>query len=126
MRTLFQQTSPISHVLNSFSAETIDGSAEAESDYKPLKETVLFSPQERLQEIYVEIIDDDVWEPDEMFYVKLTVADGQKDTVVLGKTEITQITIINDDGKHTITTHGISTITQHYKDVPLHFVIHWI
>ncbi|XP_062575827.1 sodium/calcium exchanger 3-like isoform X2 [Saccostrea cucullata] len=76
--------------------ETIDGSAEEGSDYKPLKEDITFAVNERLREVYIEIIDDDEWEPDEIFFVKLSLPHEQKD-VVIGKMAINQITIINDD-----------------------------
>ena len=81
--------------------ETIDGTAEAVSDYVPLKTSVDFAAMETLKEINVEIIDDDIWEPDEIFFVKLfldhDVAQAHK--VILGSVSINQITIINDDGK---------------------------
>ena len=57
--------------------------------------------KEAKKAIEVEIIDDDVWEPDETFFVKLSLPDQAKteDYVRLGKKTINQITIINDDGK---------------------------
>ncbi|XP_060076840.1 sodium/calcium exchanger 2-like [Ylistrum balloti] len=76
--------------------ETIDGTAEAGSDYKPLKEKVHFKENETLQTVHVVIVDDDVWEPDEIFFVKLWLEESEQD-VVLGKTAINQVTIINDD-----------------------------
>lgn len=78
--------------------ETIDGTAEAGSDYKPIKEYVEFSVNEALREVYIEIIDDDIWEPDEFFFVKLHLPEEKKQhDVVLGKVSINQVTIINDD-----------------------------
>lgn len=82
--------------------ETIDGTAEAGSDYKPLKEKITFAVNERLREVYIEIIDDDEWEPDEIFFVKLCMPHESKEAVV-GKMAINQITIINDDGKNKTT-----------------------
>ena len=78
--------------------ETCDGTAEAESDYKPVKQTLTFAPNEISKEVHVEIIDDDVWEPDEFFYVKLYVEE-ETERVVLGKISINMVTIINDDGQ---------------------------
>ena len=50
--------------------------------------------------MYVEIVDDDIWEPDEFFFIKLYLPNDRKqDDVVIGKVSINQITIINDDGK---------------------------
>ncbi|XP_071105716.1 sodium/calcium exchanger 3-like isoform X1 [Haliotis cracherodii] len=79
--------------------ETIDGSAEAGSDYKPIKQKLTFGPKECLKDVYVEIVDDDVWEPDEFFFVKLFLEPEQVkgDEVVLGKVSINQVTIVNDD-----------------------------
>ena len=82
--------------------ETIDGTAQAPSDYTPLKCKVCFNEQETLKQIYIEIIDDDVWEPDEFFYAKLFVdaEDEKSNQVTIGKIAINQITIINDDRKY--------------------------
>ncbi|GAB1604677.1 sodium/calcium exchanger 3-like [Argonauta hians] len=77
--------------------ETYDGTAESGSDYRPIKETVVFEPNEHSKEIQVEIIDDDVWEPDEFFYIKLYIDSDSTDRVVLGKIAINMVTIINDD-----------------------------
>lgn len=46
--------------------ETIDGTAEANSDYLPMKDTLSFSPGETEKLIDIGIIDDDQWEPDEV------------------------------------------------------------
>ncbi|KAJ8347955.1 hypothetical protein SKAU_G00265440 [Synaphobranchus kaupii] len=59
---------------------TEDGSANAGSDYQFSEGTLTFRPGETKQEIKVEIIDDDVFEEEEYFYVKLLnlrVGDGQ-------------------------------------------------
>ena len=52
-------------------------------------------------------MDDNQWEPDEEFFVKLTLIPGtDSENVRLGKTCIMEITILNDDGrkiKHNIT-----------------------
>ena len=81
--------------------ETIDGTAEATSDYVPLKSKISFKANECLREINIEIVDDDVWEPDEFFFAKLFLdaEDENSKHVVLGSTSINQITIINDDGE---------------------------
>ncbi|XP_046365062.2 sodium/calcium exchanger 2-like isoform X2 [Haliotis rufescens] len=75
--------------------ETIDGTAEANSDYKPFKETIVFRPEETTKQIDIEIIDDNDWEPDEVFFVRLTAESDQQARV--GKRSVTQITILNDD-----------------------------
>lgn len=44
---------------------TEDGTANAESDYIPVKGTLTFTPDDRHQKINIEIVDDDVFEEDE-------------------------------------------------------------
>merc|ERR1719507_2292491 len=83
--------------------ETIDGSAVEEEDYKPLNETLTFEPNERSKEIGLEIVDDNQWEPDEEFFVKLTLIPHESENVRLGRTSIMEITILNDDEPGTIT-----------------------
>ncbi|XP_067672018.1 sodium/calcium exchanger 2-like [Haliotis asinina] len=75
--------------------ETIDGTAEANSDYKPFKETIVFEPGVTTKQIDIEIIDDNEWEPDEVFFVRLTAEPDQQARI--GKRSVTQITILNDD-----------------------------
>ena len=45
-------------------------------------------------------MDDNQWEPDEEFFLKLTHVQSQEDggAVKLGRTSIMEITILNDDG----------------------------
>jgi len=83
--------------------ETIDGSAVEEEDYKPLNETLTFEPNERTKEIGLEIVDDNQWEPDEEFFVKLTLIPQESENIRLGRTSIMEITILNDDEPGTIT-----------------------
>jgi len=83
--------------------ETIDGSAVEEEDYKPLNETLTFEPNERTKEIGLEIVDDNQWEPDEEFFVKLTLIPQESENVRLGRTSIMEITILNDDEPGMIT-----------------------
>jgi len=56
--------------------------------------------------IEIEIIDDNVWEPDETFFVKLSLLEANG-YVQLGKKTINQITIINDDGEETFTVFSL-------------------
>lgn len=76
--------------------ETIDGTAEAGSDYIAKKENITFEPEETHKYIEVEIIDDYEWEPDETFFIKLH-ADIEDEEVELGTHTIAEVTIINDD-----------------------------
>lgn len=77
--------------------ETIDGTAEAGSDYIAAKGTITFEPNETHKYIEVVIIDDYEWEPDETFFLKLH-ADVENQEVELGTHSIAEVTIINDDG----------------------------
>ena len=51
---------------------TEDGTANADSDYKPVKGTLTFHPEDKHQKISIEIVDDDVFEEDEHFYLHMT------------------------------------------------------
>ncbi|XP_071953755.1 sodium/calcium exchanger 3-like [Antedon mediterranea] len=84
-----------------FKYETLDGTAEAKSDYVPMKGIMVFEPEETEKFLEIEIIDDNEWEPDETFFVKLTLEE-KADGVVLGKHPITEVTIINDDEPGTL------------------------
>lgn len=75
--------------------ETVAGTATAGTDYKPINEIIHFKENEMLQQIYIEIIDDFEWEPDEFFFVQLVLLTETE--VSLGKNHIMQVTIINDD-----------------------------
>jgi solute carrier family 8 (sodium/calcium exchanger) len=69
----------------------------AGEDYKPIDEVVKFEKNEQLKSIFIDIVDDNEWEPDELFFVKIQLP--QEDpNIVLGNIAICQITIINDDG----------------------------
>lgn len=52
--------------------ETEDGTAEAGSDYEPLSGTLVFRPGETQQQVFLTVIDDDIFEEDEHFYVRLS------------------------------------------------------
>ena len=52
-------------------------------------------------QIGVSIVDDNQWEPDEEFFLKLTLIPGREsEEVRLGRTSIMEITILNDDGEN--------------------------
>lgn len=93
--------------------ETIDGTAEAGADYEPMNKLVTFGPKETMKEIYIEIIDNNDWEPDEFFYVKLFYhPEGSTEREVkLGRISIAQVTIIDDDGK--VISVSSSSIVEH-------------
>jgi solute carrier family 8 (sodium/calcium exchanger) len=49
--------------------------------------------------ITIHVIDDNQWEPDETFFVKLSLVEGEESHAKLGSKTIALVTIINDDGK---------------------------
>ncbi|XP_064633303.1 sodium/calcium exchanger 3-like isoform X2 [Lineus longissimus] len=79
--------------------ETIDGTAESNSDYVPKKELLVFEKEEVEKKIDIEIIDDNEWEPDEMFFAKIAVDTTSADSnnMVIGRRSVCQVTIIDDD-----------------------------
>ncbi len=84
-----------------FRIETIDGTAEADKDYIPIKQTMVFEKDETLKYVDIEIIDDNEWEPDEVFFVKLSIdlSDPANKGCIVGQRAIQEVTIINDDGE---------------------------
>lgn len=79
--------------------ETIDGTAESQKDYIPMKNTIVFEKDETYKFVDVEIIDDNEWEPDEVFFGKLSIdpADPASANCIIGKRAIMEIIIVNDD-----------------------------
>lgn len=83
----------------SHSYETINGTAMAGSDYEAKRDVLVFQPGENLKHINITIIDDNEWEENEVFFLKLARFDYKDDTVEIGEQSITEVTIINDDGE---------------------------
>ena len=79
--------------------ETVDGTAEATSDYIAQKSAIVFEPGETHKFIEIEIVDDNEWEPDETFFVKLALDPNQASQVKLGRKNVMQVIIINDNGR---------------------------
>lgn len=73
---------------------TEDGSAEAGSDYVGKKGTLVFPPGVDEQRFRIEVIDDDVFEQDEHFYVKLT---NPSTDVNLATPSVATVMILDDD-----------------------------
>jgi solute carrier family 8 (sodium/calcium exchanger) len=69
----------------------------AESDYLEFKQSLVFEPGESINYIEIDIVDDDIWEEDEVFFAKISVDPSEPG--VVGKRAITQIIVLNDDGK---------------------------
>ncbi|KAK7176008.1 hypothetical protein R3I93_000312 [Phoxinus phoxinus] len=91
---------------------TEDGTANAGSDYEFAEGTLIFKPSETLKEITVGIIDDDIFEEDEYFHVRLSNprivgwADGHPialetgapaPSAALGEAHTATVTIYDDD-----------------------------
>lgn len=79
-----------------FRVETIDGTAEAGEDYNEIDEVLTMVKNQRFLPLDVTIIDDNQWEPDETFFVKLSLYGDQSD-VKIGHKTICMVTIIDDD-----------------------------
>ena len=81
----------------------MNGTAEAGSDYIAQRSTLIFEPGETEKVIEIEIIDDNEWEPDETFFVKLAM--DANNEASLGHRSVMQVIIMNDDGKAEQSTH---------------------
>ncbi|KAL0275303.1 UNVERIFIED_CONTAM: hypothetical protein PYX00_003196 [Menopon gallinae] len=77
--------------------ETVDGSAKANEDYIPIDQVIVFASGECEKQIEVTIVDDNKWEPDEEFFLKLSLVKSDENLVQLGRISIMEITIIDDD-----------------------------
>ncbi|XP_077400665.1 sodium/calcium exchanger 1-like isoform X1 [Vanacampus margaritifer] len=101
---------------------TEDGTANAGSDYEFAEGTLLFKPGETLKEITVGVIDDDIFEEDEYFYVHLSnprlvgypeistspLDAGSAPKAVLGDNHTATVTIYDDDHAGIFTFEGTS------------------
>ncbi|CAO1425502.1 unnamed protein product [Diamesa serratosioi] len=74
--------------------ETEDGSAEAGSDYIGKKGTLTYPPGVDEQRFRLEVIDDDVFEQDEHFYVRLC---NVSDNATLSTPKVATVMILDDD-----------------------------
>lgn len=74
--------------------ETEDGSAEAGSDYIGKKGTLTYPPGVDEQRFRLEVIDDDVFEQDEHFYVRLS---NISDNATLCTPKVATVMILDDD-----------------------------
>ena len=64
---------------------------------------------QRLFEIDIKIINDDEWEPDEAFFVRLSLC-GNNNIAKVGQISICMITIINDDGSENLQKNVVNII----------------
>lgn len=80
--------------------ESFDGSAKEKEDYEPVDELLTFESGEREKKINVRIIDDNKWEPEEEFFLKISLVDvGIDEPIQLGRLSILEVTIIDDDSE---------------------------
>lgn len=86
--------------------ETLDRTAIAGRDYEALHEIVTFEPGETEKVVKVKIVDDDNWNPDNVFLVKLSLireelevenSDETEETVAKGRICMMTVTIVDDD-----------------------------
>ncbi|XP_076313894.1 sodium/calcium exchanger 3-like isoform X2 [Tachypleus tridentatus] len=92
--------------------QTEDGTANAGSDFEHVEGTLVFRPGESQKQIYITVIDDEVFEEDEHFYVRLTNprymgSDGSmngsignmglRPPVTLSATDLATVMILDDD-----------------------------
>lgn len=73
---------------------TEDGTATAGSDYIAAKGTLHFGPGDKEKRLTLEVIDDDVFEADEHFYVRLK---GSQPPNSLGSPTLATVVILDDD-----------------------------
>ena len=77
--------------------ETINGTALCGEDYVTFNQELKFEKNETLKSVFIEIVDDCEYEPDEFFFVKMHLEPDAE--ACLGNIAICQVTIINDDGE---------------------------
>nr|XP_060614399.1 sodium/calcium exchanger 1-like [Anolis sagrei ordinatus] len=95
---------------------TEDGTANAGSDYEFAEGTLLFKPGETHKEVRVGIIDDDIFEEDEYFYVHLSNVRAAwsepgpepPPKACLGPSKMATVTIFDDDHAGIFTFEGAS------------------
>ncbi|CAC5384183.1 SLC8A [Mytilus coruscus] len=83
-----------------YRVETFDGTAVAIEDYIEFKQSLVFEPGETMNYIEIDIVDDDIWEEDEVFFAKISIDPSEPG--VVGRRAITQIIVLNDDIRDTV------------------------
>lgn len=73
---------------------TEDGTAQAGSDYVPAKGVLQFNPGDKEKRLKLEVIDDDVFEADEHFYIRLSCSDPKG---CLASPTLATVIILDDD-----------------------------
>jgi solute carrier family 8 (sodium/calcium exchanger) len=81
---------------------TIDGTAKDGTDFVEINMEITFEPFVFEQIVTIKIIDDNQWEPDEFFYVKLSLVDPMCEDAMIGRTGTLEVIILDDDSKTTL------------------------
>ncbi|XP_024080848.1 sodium/calcium exchanger 2-like isoform X3 [Cimex lectularius] len=77
--------------------QTIDGTARKIEDYVPINEIITFEPGQKEKQVIVEIVNDNKWEPNEEFFLRLSLVRNEDQNVELGRMAIMEVTILDDD-----------------------------
>ncbi|CAF3656678.1 unnamed protein product [Rotaria socialis] len=93
---IIKRTGPI-NVNVRFRLDTIDGTATAGEDYIKLSEEFVMESGQQEKKITIHVIDDNQWEPDETFFVKLSLPESEENHAKVGSKTVALVTIINDD-----------------------------
>ena len=77
-----------------FMVKTVDDTATAPDDYEALERIVTMSKNEKEHKIQIQIIDDDIWEPDKDFLVQICNEEGVRKE---GSDTQCKVTILDED-----------------------------
>uniref|UniRef100_A0A0K8SFP5 Calx-beta domain-containing protein n=3 Tax=Lygus hesperus TaxID=30085 RepID=A0A0K8SFP5_LYGHE len=77
--------------------KTIDGTARKNDDYLPINEILTFEKGQREKQVVLSIVNDNKWEPNEEFFLRLSLIHTDKANLELGRISIMEVTIIDDD-----------------------------
>ncbi|CAG7711701.1 unnamed protein product [Allacma fusca] len=87
--------------------KSFDGTAKHGSDYIPVNEVLVFGPYAKERELAVKIIDEDQWEIDEEFFLRLTLilddaSFEHKQDATIGRFPIAEVRILNNEDPGTL------------------------
>uniref|UniRef100_A0A1B6E8E5 Calx-beta domain-containing protein n=1 Tax=Clastoptera arizonana TaxID=38151 RepID=A0A1B6E8E5_9HEMI len=76
--------------------KSIDGTARRGEDYIAINEILTFEEHQKEKQVIVEIVNDNKWEANEEFFLRLSLLDSGNN-VKLGRISIMEVTILDDD-----------------------------
>ncbi len=79
--------------------ESTNGTAISDLDYNPIDQDFEIPSGVKFMDFDVGIIDNEIPEPDKVFFLRLSVQNESNTAVILGQKKMCTITIIDDDGK---------------------------